>query len=102
MLRAISIATALALLSAPVLAADHAIEIKGTSFEPNRIEVAVGDTVTFTNTNRAQHTATADDGSFDTGRLKMGETAAVTMESAGTAAFKCMVHPGMRGTIEVK
>ena len=102
MLRAIPIATLLALLCAPASAADHAVDIKGTSFEPNRIEVAVGDTVTFTNTNRAQHTATADDGSFDTGRLKMGETATVTIESAGTIAFKCTVHPGMRGTIEAK
>lgn len=102
MLRAILPAAALALLCAPAFAADHAIAIKGTSFEPNAVTVAVGDTVTFTNTNRAQHTATADDGSFDTGRLKMGETATVTMETAGTVAFKCTVHPGMRGTIEVK
>lgn len=102
MLRAFAMTTALALVCAPALAADHAIAIKGTSFEPNAITVAVGDTVTFTNTNRAQHTATADDGSFDTGKLKMGETATVTMELAGTITYKCTVHPGMRGTIEVK
>ncbi|RIK88751.1 MAG: copper-binding protein [Hyphomicrobiales bacterium] len=102
MLRAIPFAAALALLSVPALAADHAVEIRGTSFEPDVVAVAVGDTVTFVNTNRAVHTATADDGSFDTGRLKMGETATVTVESAGTATFKCTVHPGMRGRIEAK
>lgn len=102
MLRAIPFAAAAALVSAPAPAADHAVRIKGTSFEPAVVAVAVGDTVTFTNTSRALHTATAEDGSFDTGRLKMGETATVTVESAGTIAFRCAIHPGMRGAIEAK
>ncbi|MGE0503738.1 MAG: cupredoxin family copper-binding protein [Rhizobiaceae bacterium] len=94
--------TALLTLSAPVLAADHAVEIKGMKFNPATFEVAVGDTVTFTNADAAPHTGTALDGSFDTGRLAKGQSGTVTIGAAGAHDFKCAVHPMMKGTITAK
>ncbi len=95
-------AFALTVLAAPAFAADHAVEIKGMKFNPAAIEVAVGDTITFTNADGAPHTATATDGAFDTGRLSKGESKQVTVAAAGDHAFKCMVHPSMKGTVTAK
>ena len=93
-------ATALVLcLATPVLAADHAVEIRNMSFSVPALEVAVGDTVTFTNSDAAPHTATARDGSFDTGRLTKGQSATVTITGAGTFDYFCTFHPMMKATI---
>ena len=87
--------------NAAALAAEHGVEIKGMKFVPDMMEVAAGDTITFTNADPAPHTATAEDGSFDTGRLAKGESATVTV-TAGDHAYKCMVHPMMKGTVAAK
>jgi plastocyanin len=87
------------LLALPALAADHAVAIKGMKFVPANIEVKAGDTITFTNNDSAPHTATANDGSFDTGRLGKGESAQVTIAGAGTFAYICKIHPMMKGKV---
>ncbi|AEQ50976.1 plastocyanin/azurin family copper-binding protein [Pelagibacterium halotolerans] len=93
-------AFALALaLTAPVFAADHAVDIQGMAFSVPVLEVAVGDTVTFTNLDGAPHTATATDGSFDTGRLTQGQSATITITEAGTFDYFCVVHPSMTASI---
>lgn len=90
------------LLALPAAAADHAVEIKAMKFSPAAIEVAAGDTVTFTNADPVPHTATAEDGAFDTGQLAKGESATVTVEAAGEHAYKCLVHPAMKGVVAAK
>ena len=77
----------------------HAVTIEGFAFSPAELTVAPGDTITFTNNDGAPHTATALDGSFDTGRLNRGESAEITVASAGSHAYKCNFHPSMTGTI---
>ena len=81
------------------MAADHAVAIKGMKFTPAVLEVAAGDTVTFTNEDSAPHTATANDGSFDTGRLGKGESATVEIAGAGTFDYICLIHRSMKGQI---
>ena len=99
-LKSIGAAAALAaMLAFPALAADHAVAIKGMKFVPAEITVAAGDTITFTNEDGAPHTATANDGSFDTGRLKRGESATVTIATAGAFDYICKVHPSMKGKV---
>ena len=89
-------------LAMPALAADHAVAIQGMKFVPANIEVAVGDTITFTNMDAAPHTATANDGSFDTGRLGKGDSAQVTIAAAGTFDYICKIHPAMKGQVVAK
>ena len=96
-------AFALALsFTAPAFAADHAVDIQGMKFSAPALEVAVGDTVTFTNRDGAPHTATARDGSFDTGRLSQGQSASVTISAAGTFDYFCAVHPSMKASITAR
>ena len=81
---------------------DHAVQIKGFAFAPRTITVKVGDTVTWTNEDSARHTATADDGSFDTGLLAKGQSGSVTFDTPGTYMYFCTPHPNMKGTIVVE
>lgn len=83
----------------PARAATHQVTIKGFAFEPNSLNVAVGDTIVFTNEDGAPHTATADDGSFDTGRLNRGKSGEITVGAAGTHSYFCKFHPNMKGSI---
>lgn len=80
-------------------AASHEVRIKGMKFNPAELTVAVGDKVVFMNEDGAPHTATAEDGSFDTGRLARGASAEVTIAAAGTSGYFCAIHRSMKGTI---
>lgn len=95
-----AIATLASMFAVPAaFAAEHAVTIKGMKFDPPALTVAAGDTITFTNEDGAPHTATADDGAFDTGRLSKGQSATVTVSASGEHAYKCLVHPSMKGTV---
>jgi plastocyanin len=78
-----------------------AVSIVDFAFQPASLEVAAGTTVTWTNNGQARHTATADDGTFDSGRLRPGESFSFTFNTPGTFAYHCDVHPDMTGTIVV-
>lgn len=83
-------------------AATHVVEINGFKFQPAAVSAAPGDTITFVNRDAAPHTATATDGSFDTGTLRSGASVSVTVSQAGQHPFTCRFHPSMRGTVSVK
>lgn len=78
------------------------IEIKDFAFSPETLTVKVGDKVTWTNRDSVGHTATADDGSFDTSILSTGQSGSVTFDKAGTYAYHCTPHPKMKATIIVQ
>jgi plastocyanin len=80
----------------------YAVDIPGLAFSPEALTVTVGDTVTWTNSDSADHTATADDGSFDSGSLANGESFSHTFSAAGTFPYSCTLHSGMTGTITVQ
>jgi plastocyanin len=85
----------------PASASMSAVEIKSFAFNPASITVPAGTTVTWTNQDLAPHTATADDGSFDTGRLEQGQSGTVTFDKPGTYTYTCTFHPNMKGTVVV-
>lgn len=80
-------------------AATHMVQIAGFAFSPAELTVSVGDTVIFTNQDGAPHTATAESGVFDTGRLGGGDSAEVVIEEAGEHPYICRFHPSMVGII---
>jgi hypothetical protein len=77
------------------------VTIKDFSFGPASVTVNVGDSVTWTNAGPSDHTATASDGSFDTGTLSKGRSASHTFAKAGTFAYVCSIHPNMHGSVKV-
>jgi plastocyanin len=83
-------------------AASASVSIVDFSFRPRSVTVNVGDTVTWTNNGDQPHTATADDGSFDTGNLRTGASGSHTFDSPGTFSYICKPHPFMKGTVEVR
>lgn len=76
------------------------ITIKSFKFSPNPLKVRVGDTVTITNTDGTNHTVTADDKSFDTGKFSEGSKT-IELGTAGSFSFHCNIHDFMKGVIQV-
>lgn len=86
------------------MAKDTAVSIANFAFSPQTIEIAVGDSVTWTNNDSTQHTATqSPSGSgFQSGPLATGSTFSQTFDTAGTYDYFCEYHANMTGTIVVK
>lgn len=78
------------------------VDIKDFKYAPPEVRVAAGGTVTFTNRDRADHTATTSEGAaaeFDTGRLGQGASKGVQVGEAGRYAYICTFHPYMKATV---
>ncbi len=85
----------------PAAADTAAVSINNFAFMPASVTVTAGSTVTWTNNQSVTHTVTADDGSFDAGRLSPGQMFSMTFSAAGTIAYHCNIHPFMHGMIVV-
>jgi plastocyanin len=77
------------------------VEIVEFAYSPDPVRVQVGGKVIWQNMDSAPHTATADDGSFDTGTLEKGKLKSEAFKEPGTYTYYCEIHPTMRGTVEV-
>jgi plastocyanin len=77
------------------------VKIVEFAYGPDPVVVAVGGKVTWQNEDAAPHTATADDGSFDTDTLEKGKLKSETFKRAGSFPYFCEIHPTMHGTVEV-
>ena len=100
----------------PVTIANGASGTKGqcsdtSCFNPEKININVGDTVTWTNADTAGHTATYYDGNmsdnsvgtvFDSGLINAGKSFTTKpFTAAGEFEYFCQVHPWMTGDIVV-
>jgi hypothetical protein len=72
------------------------------SFVPDTIRVKAGSTVSWYNTDTAFHTITADDGSWDAGKLLYGFSFSHTFDTPGTFEFHCNFHASMKGRVVVE
>lgn len=77
------------------------VDIVEFTYQPDPVVVQVGGKVIWQNQDTAPHTATADDGSFDTGTIEKGKIGSETFKEAGTFTYFCEIHPTMHGTVEV-
>lgn len=100
----------LPIVAAPA-AADHAdssatVIVQANSFQPARVDVAPGGTVTW-HMLQGGHTIAADDGRFDFrsstgGTLDEGERRSFTVSDLEEViGYRCTIHSGMRGAIVV-
>jgi len=74
----------------------------GMSFAPAAATVRVGQSVAWRNADGIAHTATQNNGTFDTGNIAGGATSrSIVMSTAGVLAYRCGIHPSMTGSITV-
>lgn len=100
-LSAFGIAAVFPLAKSAKAATTHEVAIKGFKFRPANLTVAVGDTITFTNMEGIPHTASANNGSFDSGTLGRNDAADVVVTADMAGGFFCKFHPNMKGDITI-
>ena len=88
--------------------ADQSCVGANNCYDPATVQVAPGDTVTWTNADTASHTVTSGKPSdnetgtvFDSSLVKAGGTFAFKFTDAGTFDYYCQVHPWMTGQVIV-
>ena len=79
----------------------RSVDIGDNFFDPPDVAIEPGSTITWTNRGAVPHTVTADDGSFDSGRLNPGDSYTVAFGGQGTVTYHCEIHPEMRGSVTV-
>ena len=84
-------------------AAEIPVDIRDFAYSPNPIEIAAGDTVTWTNQDEVPHTATGEDRDvLQSGTIAPGASFSHVFPEAGEFGFFCEFHPNMTGTIVVQ
>jgi plastocyanin len=78
------------------------VDTKDFVYSPTPLSVAVGQKVTFKNSDTVAHTVTAEDKSFDSGDMQQGKTWSHVFTKAGTYTYTCAYHSFMHGSIVVK
>jgi plastocyanin len=76
------------------------VRIEGMKFAPQRIEVAVGETITWTNRDFVPHSVTAP--GIESGDLAEGKAWSMVAKQKGEIDYICRLHPVMKGVIVVK
>jgi plastocyanin len=75
--------------------------IQGMVFSPNKLTVAAGTTITWTNKDAVAHTVTSSTNIFDSGSIPAGGTYTFTFATAGSFPYTCTFHPSMKATVTV-
>jgi plastocyanin len=79
------------------------VDIRDFAYNPNVIEIATGDTITWTNQDEVPHTATGEDRDvLQSGTIAPGASFSQAFPNAGEFGFFCEFHPNMTGTIVVQ
>lgn len=87
--------------TAPPVVPEGEVLVKDVAFNPRELRATVGKPVTWRfDDGGLGHTVTADDESFDSGRMTAG-TYQRTFSAPGNVNYHCSVHARMRGTVLV-
>ena len=95
---------ALACVIAPSVAQHNVVPvtIDNFVFEPERLTVKAGTTVTWVNRDDIPHTVAAKDRLFRSKVMDTDESYSFTFTTPGEYAYFCSLHPHMTGTIVVE
>ena len=80
----------------------HAVRIEGMKFVPERVEVAAGDTIVWTNKDIVPHSVTAAEAKVESGELQTGKSFKLVARKKGEMSYICRLHPVMHGVVVVK
>ena len=95
---------ALACVIAPSVAQQNVVPvtIDNFVFEPARLTVKAGTTVTWLNRDDIPHTVAAKDRLFKSKVMDTDESYSFTFSTPGEYSYFCSLHPHMTGTIVVE
>ena len=99
--RRLLIAALLPALAVLPAAAATVVNQKGRTFRPGEINIARGETVTFTNEDSYIHQVYVS-GLFESDEKAPGENVNQTFNAAGTFQVRCRIHPTMKLTVRVR
>lgn len=88
-------------LSSLSFAEIHDVTIVDFSFMPSSMTITAGDTVRWTNQDAAPHTATSDNGVWDSGTLTTGNSYMRAFDDPGDFPYHCTIHPSMMASLTV-
>jgi plastocyanin len=95
-------AAALVAAGAHAAGTTHAVRIEGMKFIPERLEVAAGDTVVWTNKDFLPHSVTAREERVESGDLAPNKSWRFVAHKKGEMPYICRLHPVMKGVLVVR
>jgi plastocyanin len=78
------------------------VGVEDFRFQPDRLEVPAGTTITWVNNGQVIHTVSAENREFDSGSIEPGARRSITFSRPGNFPFHCTPHPFMRGVVVVR
>ena len=78
------------------------VAIADFAFAPSSVHVEVGTEITWRNDDPTDHTVTSMTGAFGSDALGDGESFAHRFTEPGTFAYRCAIHPDMKGKVKVE
>ncbi len=85
----------------PTSPREHHVRIEKFRFVPATLEVRPGDTITWTNRDIAPHTATSNDGGWDTELIAQNQSKSIVVTKSFASNYVCAYHPKMKGNIKL-
>lgn len=91
------------LVSMQSYATDYTASQKDKKFNPEKLNIKVGDSVNFINDDNVPHNVYSESPTnhFELGMYRRGQERKVIFDKPGTVQVECLIHPGMKMTVEV-
>ncbi len=85
------------IISTALFGTNHIVDQKNKTFIPHNLNVKVGDTITFKNSDTFAHNAYTDDemNEFDIGMQSPGKDIKITIKGLSDFNVECAIHPNM-------
>src|SRR5262245_59602781 len=77
-------------ISGPLVKTNHVTMIKSYRFDPDRVEIKAGQTVTWTNDDYFTHTVRVD--GQDDHKVERGDSVSITFDKPGTYKYECTLR----------
>ena len=80
------------------------IAMRDIEYDPRKVKLAAGATVTWVNRDRVAHTVTKGSlvyNQFDSGEIGPGQTYRRTFDKPGEVRYRCTIHANMEGVFKV-
>jgi plastocyanin len=100
--RAALVAAALLMTGHAARAEDAQVKIDNFTFDPQKITIKAGTTVTWKNVDDIPHTVTSTARTFKSKALDTDDSFSYTFTTPGTFEYFCSLHPHMTATIVVE